>query len=662
MQAVVNAAHARARDEEARRKQERPPGEPASSPSHAPGGPKPPNGVRLPTPRAAFRSRWPDEDAEFDTDELPRLTASGAIASPAEASPTTPSANGAPKTDHAAEPAGRDHGLGPARRDHAARRDRRATRRERGAQAERERAAQAEQTRQAERERAREAELAAWVAQVQRERAAQAEREQAARAEREQAAQVVREQVAQAERERAAQADRERAEREQAEREQAERERAERAARERAAQAERERAVQAEQERATRAGRERIAGAERERAEREQAERARALRERTERERAERAERKRAEQAERDRAEQAERERAARARLAPVPDLAEQDDAARPGPTADGAPKTDDAAKRDSNGKPESTADPADHEPAITRADVLNRPRRTIPRTSPVRRRRRTAALIAAAAVIVAAGPVAIALSGHNSPAAPDGSVTGVRNQAAAWVARQVSPDDIVSCDLIMCHALEAYGVPVGDLLVLNSGHSDLLDSQVIVSTAAIRQLFGSRLDSVDAPTMLAAFGTGKVRIDIRVIAPYGGAAYRSALRADVQQRKNAGTQLAGNSHITVAQAARRQMISGQVDSQLLMVLTYLATQHPVDILGFSDLGPEASPGVPFRSVYLAENTGAAVVRSTITFLRIQEPDLRPAREKTTRFDGRLALYIEFAAPTPLSLFNAPAP
>jgi len=570
MQAVVNAAHAQARDEEARREQAWPPDESASSPGHAPGGPRPPNGVRLPALRAAFRRRWPDEDAEFDTDELPRLTASGAIASPAGASPTTPSANGAPKTDRAAEPAGRDHAAGPARRDHAARQDRPATRRERAAQAERERAAQAEQTRQAERERAREAELAARVAQVQRERAAQAERE------------------------RAAQADRER-----------------------------------------------IAGAERERAEREQAERARALRERTERERAERAERKRAEQAERERAEQAERERAARAGSAPVPGLAEQDDEAR---------------------KPESAADPQDRQPAITRADVLEYPRRTIPRTPPVRRRRRTVALIAAAAVIVAAGPVAIALSGHNSPAAPDGSVTGVRNQAAAWVARQVSPDDIVSCDLVMCHALEAYGVPVGDLLVLNSGHSDLLDSQVIVSTAVIRQLFGSRLDSVDAPTMLAIFGTGKARIDIRVIAPYGGAAYRSALRADVQQRKKAGTQLAGNSRITVAQAARRQMISGQVDSQLLMVLTYLASQHPVDILGFSDLGPQASPGVPFRSVYLAENTGAAVVRSTITFLRVQEPDLRPAREQTTRFDGRLALYIEFAAPTPLSLFNAPVP
>ena len=258
------------------------------------------------------------------------------------------------------------------------------------------------------------------------------------------------------------------------------------------------------------------------------------MRERTERERAERAEREKARQAERERAEQAERERAARARLAVVPDLAKQDDAVRPDQAADA--KKDDDAKPDSNGKPVST-EPADHEPAaVTRADVLEYPRRTSPRKGPVRRRPRTVALIAAAAVVVAAGPVAIALSGHHSPTGPDGSPTSARNRAAAWVAQQVSRNDLVGCDITMCHALEAYGVPVGDLLVMNSGRSDLLDPQVIVSTATIRHLFGNRLDSVYAPTVIASFGTGSARVDVRAVAPNGGAA---ALQQDLQQRKN---------------------------------------------------------------------------------------------------------------------------
>ncbi len=67
------------------------------------------------------------------------------------------------------------------------------------------------------------------------------------------------------------------------------------------------------------------------------------------------------------------------------------------------------------------------------------------------------------------------------------------------------------------------------------------LSSQVIVSTAAIRNLFGSRLDSVYAPTVLASFGSGKARIDVRVIAPHGAAAYLAALRADLQERKSVG-------------------------------------------------------------------------------------------------------------------------
>ena len=65
------------------------------------------------------------------------------------------------------------------------------------------------------------------------------------------------------------------------------------------------------------------------------------------------------------------------------------------------------------------------------------------------------------------------------------------------------------------------------------------------MSTAAIRNLFGSRLASAYAPTVLASFGSGKTRIDVRVIAHDGAASYLAALKADLQQRKTGGQALA---------------------------------------------------------------------------------------------------------------------
>ena len=90
----------------------------------------------------------------------------------------------------------------------------------------------------------------------------------------------------------------------------------------------------------------------------------------------------------------------------------------------------------------------------------------------------------------------------------------------------------------------------VSDLLRMDPSARDLLNSQVIVSTAAIRNLFGSRLGSVYAPAVLASFGSGKARIDIRQIAPDGAAAYQSALKTDEQERKTIEATLAGSLQI----------------------------------------------------------------------------------------------------------------
>ena len=717
MQAVVKAAHAQAMQEEAGRgaqpDQDAASQAPASLPKREPGAagaPKPSNGMRRPKEPTASQGRLSDEDAEFDTDPfLPRVTASGTIASsPVNGKVAQPDQaaqqNHRPQQNHTAQQGDTVKPGHALKQDRALRRrDRRATKRDRAEQAERERAererqreraAQAERAEQerAERERAEQERAAqAERERAEQERAAQAERE---RAEQERAAQAERER---AEQERAAQAERERAEQEraaQAERERAEQERAaqaerERAEQERAAQAERERA---EQERAAQAERERAeqeraAQAERERAEQERA--AQAERERAEQERAAQAERERAEQ---ERAAQAERERAveteqtaqaeratqAERELAAEAAWAEREHAAQAehehAAQADREPLEQAAAAENPAGadqgvaeragqpqrtapsdqaEPGHTASPTSRAAAAVRApvDLLEPPRPSGLKT-PGRRRHRMAAWIAVAAVALAAGPLALVLSRHSPTKLSAAEIA--RNQAAAWVAQQVSSDAVVSCDVTMCLALKADGVSTGDLLVIGPQARDLLRSQVIVSTAAIRNLFGRRLASAYAPMVLASFGSGKARIDVRVIAPDGAASYLSALKADWQQRKTIGHALATAPQITLTPTARRQMDGGQVDIQLLLVLTNLAAIHSLDILAFGDATPGASPGIPLRCVYLAEKGGTAVVHSLLGYLHQQQGYFRAARAETTQFDAQSVLFIEYDAPSPL--------
>ena len=145
--------------------------------------------------------------------------------------------------------------------------------------------------------------------------------------------------------------------------------------------------------------------------------------------------------------------------------------------------------------------------------------------------------------------------------AAADGTAASaavaIRYRAAAWVASQVSGDAIVACDPAMCAALLARGVTAGNLLVLGSAASDPLGSDVVMATAAVRSQFGARLVGVYAPEVIASFGSGELRIDVRAVAPDGAAAFQHALAADLAARRAAGGQLLRNSRIGTSPGAR---------------------------------------------------------------------------------------------------------
>jgi hypothetical protein len=274
------------------------------------------------------------------------------------------------------------------------------------------------------------------------------------------------------------------------------------------------------------------------------------------------------------------------------------------------------------------------------------------------------------AGLVAAAVLAAVVLSGQNSPTAgrPGAAAKAVaaaavlRQRAAAWVASQGSPNAIVACDPAMCAALEAHGVPAGRLLALTPARSDPLGSDLVVATAAVRGQFGARLAGVYAPVTLASFGSGAARIDVRVVAPDGAAAYWAALAADVRARAAAGAQLLRNRSIHVSAAARTALANGEVDPRLLVALAALAGLHPLDITGFGRPSPGASAGVPLRSADIAgaapPGRGTPVsLPSLMAILRAQRPPYLPSSLAIVQIPPAGAvLRIGYPVPSPLGL------
>jgi len=245
----------------------------------------------------------------------------------------------------------------------------------------------------------------------------------------------------------------------------------------------------------------------------------------------------------------------------------------------------------------------------------------------------------------------------RTSALAPVSQAVVVRAEAATWAASQVSGGAIMACDPAMCAVLAQHGIAGLNLLVLRPGSADPLGSDVVLATAAVRDMFGARLVSVYAPELLASFGTGPARIDIRAIEPDGAAAYGAAVAADVRARLRAGSQLIRDPLITFGPAARAQLATGQVDTRLLTTLDTLAASEPLRVTAFLDGGPGAGPGLPLRAAELT--AGNTTARKILAFFRAQRPPYLPAQAAIAAGPGgESVLTVEFAAPAPLGLLQ----
>ena len=172
----------------------------------------------------------------------------------------------------------------------------------------------------------------------------------------------------------------------------------------------------------------------------------------------------------------------------------------------------------------------------------------------------------------------------------------------------------------------------------------------MVLGTAAVRGLFGSRLAAVYAPEVLGGFGTGPARIDVRIVAPDGSAAYPRALAADRQARRAAGLPLLRHPRLAASPAARAALAS-QVDARLLITLAALAASQPVQVAGFGAPASAASPGLPLRTAELTAT--AATAHRMLAFLRAQRSPYLPAYAGL----AGSVLTVEFG-PAPLGLLQ----
>ena len=289
------------------------------------------------------------------------------------------------------------------------------------------------------------------------------------------------------------------------------------------------------------------------------------------------------------------------------------------------------------------------------RAAGLRRRRASGSRPGHARRRWRFATLVlalAGAAVIVlwlTGGLTGTPSRAARVPAAGPGpaSLAGAQAQAAAWIAGQVSGNAIVACYPGMCAALQGQGVAAGRLMPLRSAAASPLGASVL----AISLSAGGQLAGQYAPALIASFGSGRNRVEVRAVEPGGASAYRAALRADLAARRATGSQLLRNSHIRFTGPDTAQLRAGDVDTRLLATLAALASQYSFRVAEFGD----ASPGAPvlFREVSIT-GVGRGVA-AALAMMRAQNPPYLPAHAAAV---GQTGLSIEFAAPSPLGLLS----
>ena len=283
--------------------------------------------------------------------------------------------------------------------------------------------------------------------------------------------------------------------------------------------------------------------------------------------------------------------------------------------------------------------------------------------------RRRPLVLLLSALVAMALGAgvtLAFTQRDHGDVAARSGGVSqganalqvaaADRQHAASWIVREVAPNIVVACDSQMCNELQKNSFAAARLMELQPSAPDPLGAQLVVATPVIRNQFGTRLATVYAPLVIASFGSGPERVDVRYIAPDGSAAFESQLATQLRSRIAAGRQLLTNKRVQATPAAAKALLAGQVDPRLLVTLSTLAALMPLHLVAFDDPSPGASSEVPLRGAELGAATSAALP-AMVTFFNAQQNQYAPAVARMTQTaSGQSVVTVRYDAPGPMGL------
>ena len=288
------------------------------------------------------------------------------------------------------------------------------------------------------------------------------------------------------------------------------------------------------------------------------------------------------------------------------------------------------------------------------------------------RRWRWAAAVLVPVLLVAGVVGVAVSLAGHNAPPAPPtgqrpstnsppSNETAVRNRAVTWIMHQVSRAAVVACDPLVCADLARRGFPGANLLKIGPQSNDPLGADLVVSTAAVRAQLRDRLATVWAPAIIAAFGSGSARTEIRLEYPGGAKSYRADQGAYLNARKLIDAQLLTNRSIKLSAKARAQLRSGEIDPRLPELIAAMVHIHPVRIVDFGSQSPGGGPASLLRSMDLATaNPPAHLTPSTYinwmrSFTKVQRSVYHPGLSVVTLPTGQAVLRIGYGAPSPLN-------
>jgi len=185
-----------------------------------------------------------------------------------------------------------------------------------------------------------------------------------------------------------------------------------------------------------------------------------------------------------------------------------------------------------------------------------------------------------------------------------------------------------------------------------------------VVSTAAVRAQLRDRLATVWAPAIIAAFGSGNAKIEIRLEYPGGAKSYNAVQGKYLRARRLRDDQLLINTSVKLSPVARAQLRSGNIDPRLPELIAIMVHYHPVQIVGFGGRSPGGGPASLLRSMDLATAnppahlTSSAYISWMRSFASQQRSQYHSALNQVTLPGGQAVLQIGFGAPSPLNPAN----